>query len=947
MPARTKMGKRTYYNSECSDDYMYRDDHDRSHGKSSRPNNCSSSNRNNSSSTNMGKDSNRAGGSGLDHDPEGSLFRVPPFCYLHVLDQTTNVTRVEVGPLTFIRKDNEKVLMGPTRMVIVPPRHFCVVRNPVTRDADGEIRRDQYGQVKLDHAETEVRLEQDPFPLFPGEELETRVQPLTVVPALTALRLRVTRDFEEGGQRRVAGDEYLFEGPGTYIPRKEVEVLSTEKAVVVGPNEALKLKAKRDTSDRDGRRRVAGEEWMVRRQGAYLPGAYEEVVERITASILTEKKAVKVKALQSSTDQLGIQRKSGEEYLITLDDMESFIPDVHEEIVGHVRITTLTSRQYCVVENPIGGDGKPQLGVSEVVKGEKSFFLRPGEEIPDGIQDIFVLGEDEGIVLRSLEAYTDTTVDPAVQRQPGDRWMLKGPTEYIPPVQVEVVATRKAMPLHESEGIYVRNTKTGAVRAVIGQTYMLGEDEELWEKKMPAMIRTLLSKNRDAMADRGEWINPEKEKRKEKAAGGSGGNVQQQISQASPSSLGADMDLTRVVTFQVPHNAASQIYDYQSKRSRVVFGPDLVMLGPNEEFTQLSLSGGKPKKANLIRAIALLLGPDFCSDIITVETSDHARLQLQLSYNWHFDVKPDEIDQVEAGKLFCVPDFVGDMCKAIASRIRGAVSAVSFDDFHKNSARIIKVSVFGVGDGGRSPKDELRFSANHLVVTSIDIRSVEPVDQRTRDSLQKSVTLAIEITTQSQEAAAKREAERVDQEARGRLERQRIQDEAEAEKTRKDLLTLQAESAAVESTGQAKAEATSRAEAARIEAEAAVQAARLKVEASRIEAEAELERLKAAREAEIHFLTEQNRLEVEKSEVMSKIETEKFNNMVGALGAETLQALAAGPQAHQVKLLQSLGLSSTLITDGRTPINLLGTANGLLGGVGAIGNAGSGGESNA
>ena len=76
--------------------------------------------------------------------------------------------------------------------------------------------------------------------------------------------------------------------------------------------------------------------------------------------------------------------------------------------------------------------------------------------------------------------------------------------------------------------------------------------------------------------------------------------------------------------------------------------------------------------------------------------------------------------------------------------------------------------------------------------------------KKTRDSLQKSVTLAIEITTQSQEATAKREAERVDQEARGRLERQRISDEAEAEKTRKNLLVLQAESAAVESTGQAK-----------------------------------------------------------------------------------------------------------------------------------------------
>ena len=80
------------------------------------------------------------------------------------------------------------------------------------------------------------------------------------------------------------------------------------------------------------------------------------------------------------------------------------------------------------------------------------------------------------------------------------------------------------------------------------------------------------------------------------------------------------------------------------------------------------------------------------------------------------------------------------------------------------------------------------------------------------------------------------EANRIEQEARGRLERQKIQDEAEAEKARRELLELQALSAAVESTGQAKAEAQSRAESARIEGEAAVQQAQLKAEAASIEA---------------------------------------------------------------------------------------------------------------
>ena len=81
----------------------------------------------------------------------------------------------------------------------------------------------------------------------------------------------------------------------------------------------------------------------------------------------------------------------------------------------------------------------------------------------------------------------------------------------------------------------------------------------------------------------------------------------------------------------------------------------------------------------------------------------------------------------------------------------------------------------------------------------------------------------------------------MEQEAKGRLERQKINDEAEAEKARKDLLELQANSAAVESTGQAKAEAQSRAEANRIEGEAAVEQARLKSEAMKIEAVSMLE----------------------------------------------------------------------------------------------------------
>lgn len=40
--------------------------------------------------------------------------------------------------------------------------------------------------------------------------------------------------------------------------------------------------------------------------------------------------------------------------------------------MGVVNVTTLSSRQYCVILDPMGLDGKPQLGQKRVVKVRRS-----------------------------------------------------------------------------------------------------------------------------------------------------------------------------------------------------------------------------------------------------------------------------------------------------------------------------------------------------------------------------------------------------------------------------------------------------------------------------------------------------------------------------------------------------------------------------------------------
>lgn len=351
-----------------------------------------------------------------------------------------------------------------------------------------------------------------------------------------------------------------------------------------------------------------------------------------------------------------------------------------------------------------------------------------------GIKNVDVLGQEEALLLRAKEPFRDGNI----QRNPGDQWMICGPCDYIPPVEVEVVEKRVSIPLDENEGIYVRDNQTGKVTSISGRTYMLKAHEELFNKDLSPEVEGLLRANN---------LDDSKKKARDK---------------------------TRVVDFRVPHNSAVQIYDFTKKKSRVVFGPALVMLDPDEQFTVLSLSGDKPKRPNVIKTLALSLGPDFMTDIVEVETADHARLRLQLSYNWQFEL--NGLSAEEKDKIFQVRDFVGDTCKAIGGRVRGAVATSNFDDFHKNSARVIRAAVFGLDERGKI-NDEFHFSSNHLSITNIDIQSVEPVDERTRESLQKSVQLAIEITTKKQERNARHAAQTIEQNARSKIEGQKIQNQ--------------------------------------------------------------------------------------------------------------------------------------------------------------------------
>lgn len=124
------------------------------------------------------------------------------------------------------------------------------------------------------------------------------------------------------------------------------------------------------------------------------------------------------------------------------------------------RIIVLTQNQYCIVKNPINKDtGKPDFGNQEIRRGETKFFLKPQEELLEGIKNILVINEEEALLVRAKVPYFDKRTKK--QYKPGQKWLIKGPIDFIPENEIEIIEKRQASPLAENEGIYVRDLWNG------------------------------------------------------------------------------------------------------------------------------------------------------------------------------------------------------------------------------------------------------------------------------------------------------------------------------------------------------------------------------------------------------------------------------------------------------------------------------------------------------
>jgi major vault protein len=808
-------------------------------------------------------------------------IKLEPYTYIHILDLNSNLTRLEEGPKTLYRMDHEEIVLPSTKMIKLPPKSCVLIKNPVLMDDKKHPVKNSDGTLKNLFGEMKIKTSEefpDPFPLYPGEILDGDTRKYTIVTKDEALLIKVLRDYTDTtGVKRLAGENFQIRGPITYVNKIEEKQIKVVKSVTITKNQGLILQAVKNFKDRTGADRYAGEQWLYTEVGSFIPDVNETIVKPVKGVVLDNRKALHVQACRDFEDFMGVKRHTGDMWLVTNDQTQTYIEGVNDNIVAEVKPITLTSRQYCFVENPYGENGKPQWGKVEVRVGEQTFFLLPNEQIVGDIEKIFILDENDALILEATDDFYDEEF--SVHRRARENWMIKGPREYIPNIDVQIKSQQKAKALDSNEGVYIRDLVTGAVRAVIGEKILLKDTEEFWDKEINPLAEKIIYGSKASYRNKSE-----------------------------------------IVTYPVNDNSVVQIYDFKTKTNRVVFGPEMVLLQPSEEFTVLKLSGDVPKRENVDQVIALPLGQANFEDEIAVETNDHASIILHLSYTGNFILDREKGD---ATKIFSIEDYVGIACKTLASRIRGVVSSIPYNEFHHNYSSIIKQACFG-------RTGYYQFFENDFRITECDVKNQYIKDVEIREKLKSNTSMAIELKTKANELKYELQRKMIEEESKGKLILQKLKDETRAADAQINLQKLKSQSDAIKEVGEKIAQAKASSEGSKIRGQAMVDESTWNASAFNIETEMYIKGQEMDNQDLFEKTKEDNEMLIERNRRTSEIEVQKFKQLVKAIGTETIKAMAKSGPENRAKLLKGLGLEGYLVTDGKTPVNLFAAASGLV-----------------
>lgn len=165
---------------------------------------------------------------------------------------------------------------------------------------------------------------------------------------------------------------------------------------------------------------------------------------------------------------------------------------------------------------------------------------------------------------------------------------------------------------------------------------------------------------------------------------------------------------------------AVMVIDAEGKR-RVEQGPQRLLMGYDETLEVLKLSTGQPKNTNhLLETVYLRVKNNKVSDVLIVETADHVKVNLKLSFRCDFEGNPE--------KWFEVENYVKFMTDHVRSVMSGAAKQCPIADLYLNAIDFVRDTVLGkkITDKARSG---MFFEECGLRINDVEVLSVEILNQ--------------------------------------------------------------------------------------------------------------------------------------------------------------------------------------------------------------------------
>lgn len=596
---------------------------------------------------------------------------------------------------------------------------------------------------------------------------------------------------------------------------------------------------------------------------------------------------------------------NGQILVIKGTEVSFYIPPTGIEVIpinndpkqGYVReAVTLERLEYCILKDEDGN--KRYVHGPEVVfpKATETFVTSPnGGYIFRAIE----LSPISGIYAKVIAEYKDEagTVHPV-----GEELFITGKDQmiYYPRPEHAIISydnkiMHHAIAIPEGEGRYIMNRLTGEIKTVKGPAMYLPDPRtevvvkrklttrqcELWfpgntealdynEALTEKFVEKSLRANTlDAFAFATSYSDNATMANLEAKA-----NISRGTSYTKPRTITLDNKYEGVVAMDIWTGYAVNIVSKNGSR-KVILGPQTILLDYDQTLEVLHMSTGRPKTTDkLISTVYLRHENNKVSDLINIETKDHVKAEVKVSYCVNFD--PEMAD-----KWFSIDNYVKYLCDHERALIKRAAKNYTIEEFYQNYSDI----VHDVATGGEAAP--LKFKENGMYVNDCEVLSLHIQDDIARlltshqyDMVQKALELSdaerrVELVT------ALAEAEQAEQD----LKSQQLLNKLELQRT--EALKKQEIQAELNRTQEAEEQAARKAE---LDMQVVINAI----------ANADNERKNAAHKAEMERRSNIDTLEENHARQMAEIEKAK-NESYAATVAKIMESI--GPDL--VAALQS------------------------------------------